>query len=79
MTLNPPLLDPLPEPTLQFNEWTLPCPPGLHLAALLACHGVDPQAVATALNGRFVPRAARAATPLQPGDTVLTFQAIVGG
>jgi sulfur carrier protein len=35
--------------------------------------------VATALNGTFVPRTARASTVLAPGDTVLTFQAIVGG
>jgi sulfur carrier protein len=31
------------------------------------------------LNGRFVPRDARAGTPLSDGDVVLLFQPIVGG
>lgn len=64
---------------LTFNDLTLPCPEGLTLAALLAEQGVNAEQVATAVNGEFVPRAQRASTPLQPGDTVLTFQAIVGG
>ncbi len=41
--------------------------------------GVAPEAVATALNGQFVPRSLRAATALRPGDAILTFQPIVGG
>lgn len=68
----------MPE-TLHFNELTLPCPAGLTLAALLTEHGVAAEQVATALNGAFVPRIHRETTPLKPGDTVLTFQAIVGG
>jgi sulfur carrier protein len=68
----------MPE-NLRFNHLTLPCPEDLTLAALLDRQGVDAASVATAVNGRFVPRALRAATVLQPGDTVLTFQAIVGG
>ena len=68
----------MPE-TLRFNDLTLPCPTGLSLAALLAGQGVNAEQVATAVNGEFVPRAQRETTPLQPGDTVLTFQAIVGG
>jgi sulfur carrier protein len=64
---------------LRFNEQTLPCPEGLTLAALLNEQGVDGERVATAVNGEFISRAQRATTPLQPGDTVLTFQAIVGG
>ena len=51
----------------------------LTLAALLTEHGVAAEQVATALNGAFVPRIHRETTPLKPGDTVLTFQAIVGG
>jgi sulfur carrier protein len=35
--------------------------------------------VATAVNGAFVPRDARAQTRLSPGDIVLVFGAIVGG
>lgn len=64
---------------LTFNDLHLHCPAGLTLAALLAEQGVDAGQVATAVNGAFVPRTQREATVLQPGDTVLTFQAIVGG
>lgn len=41
--------------------------------------GVAPEAVATAVNGQFVPRSLRAQQPLAEGDTILTFQPIVGG
>jgi sulfur carrier protein len=64
---------------LRFNGHSLPCPSGLTLAALLAEQGVCAEQVATAVNGRFVPRPQREATPLRPGDAVLTFQAIEGG
>ena len=67
------------ESMLRFNELTLPCPKNLTLAALLDAQGVASNQVATAVNGAFVPTALRACTPLQPGDTVLTFQAMVGG
>lgn len=69
----------MPEPTIRFNHHPLPCPAGLTLDALLQRQGVSPDRVATAVNARFVPREARAATPLQPGDEVITFEAIVGG
>lgn len=49
------------------------------LEALVALTGHAPQAVATAVNGEFVPRSARAERLLQPGDAVLLFQPIVGG
>jgi len=68
-----------PTAALTFNDLTLPCPEGLTLGALLAAQQVNAEQVATAVNGRFVPRTQRDTTPLQPGDTVLTFQAIVGG
>ncbi len=64
---------------LTFNDLTMPCPEGLTLAALLIAQGVNAEQVATAVNGAFVPRTQRDATTLKPGDTVLTFQAIVGG
>lgn len=67
------------EPTVLLNDEALPCPAGLTLAALLQREGLAPERVATALNARFVPRAARAQTLLQPGDAVNTFEAIVGG
>lgn len=64
---------------LYFNDLTLPCPPGLTLSALLIAQKVNAEQVATAVNGTFVPRTQRETTMLNPGDTVLTFQAIVGG
>ena len=38
-----------------------------------------PQAVATAVNSQFVPRALRATQALNDGDTIVTFQPIEGG
>jgi len=64
---------------LTFNDLILPCPDDLTLAALLAAQGVQATQVATAVNGEFIPRTQREATVLKPDDTVLTFQAIVGG
>ena len=52
---------------------------GSSLADLLAGLGHRPDAVATAIDGRFVPREQRASERLQDGQTVLLFQAIVGG
>ena len=69
----------LHEATVRLNEQTLPWREGLTLAALLGEQQVNAEQVATAVNGAFVPRTQRGATVLQPGDTVLTFQAIVGG
>jgi len=48
------------------------------LADLVAALGHTPEAVATAVNGVFVPRPARDQA-LRAGDAVLLFQAIVGG
>jgi sulfur carrier protein len=64
-------------PTL--NGQALPCPPGTTLAELIARQGVPPEAVATAVNGTFVARGQRAQHTLLPGDSVTTFQPIVGG
>ncbi|MET0382493.1 MAG: sulfur carrier protein ThiS [Burkholderiaceae bacterium] len=49
------------------------------VAALVREVAADAAAVATALNGEFVPRHARDALRLAPGDAVLVFAAIVGG
>jgi sulfur carrier protein len=65
--------------TVRLNGRELPCPAGTTLHKLLEAEGLRPDRVATALNARFVPRAARADTVLQAGDDVSTFEAIVGG
>jgi sulfur carrier protein len=51
------------------------------LAALLAEKAVDTdqRGIAVALNGAVVPRAAWAATPLRPGDSVEIVRARQGG
>jgi len=67
------------EALLRLNDRTVPCPPALTVAALLDAQGIAAESVATAVNGEFVARAQRPQYLLQPGDTVLTFQAIVGG
>lgn len=53
--------------------------PGTTLAQLVDALGHAPQAVSTAVNAEFVPRAARQNCVLQAGDQVLLFQPIVGG
>ena len=62
-----------------LNERPLPWREGLSAAALLAENGQPEDRVATALNGEFLPRDARACTLLQPGDELTVFRAIVGG
>ena len=54
-------------------------PAGSTLADLVALLGHAPQAVGTAVDGRFVPREQRAAQPLSDRQRVLLFQPIVGG
>ena len=49
------------------------------LADLVTALGQAPQALATAVNGEFVPRSARGALQLRDGDAVFTFQPIQGG
>lgn len=52
---------------------------GATLADLVASLGELPQALATAINGEFVPREARAQCILHEQDAVFTFQPITGG
>jgi len=52
---------------------------GTPLAELWAAPGQPPQALATAVNGEFVARDARAGVQLREGDAVFTFQPITGG
>ncbi|MDZ7939338.1 MAG: sulfur carrier protein ThiS [Rhodoferax sp.] len=49
------------------------------LQAWVDARGVLPAALATAVNGNFVPRSLRAQQALAEGDTILTFQPIEGG
>jgi sulfur carrier protein len=49
------------------------------LAELVAALGQQPAALATAVNGEFVPRSERATVQLREGDAVFTFQPITGG
>jgi sulfur carrier protein len=67
-----------------MSEFTLnneprPWRPDLSVAALLAEQGRAADAVATALNGAFVPRAWREKTLIQPGDALTLIQPITGG
>jgi sulfur carrier protein len=71
-------------PSLTLNGEPWPHPSGADalpdtLADLLAALNVAPDAVATAVNGQFVPRDRRAQHRLHAGDSVTTFQPIVGG
>jgi sulfur carrier protein len=54
-------------------------PAGCTLALLLKQMEAVPEAVATAINGDFVPRSERAARVLREGDAVMCFQPITGG
>ncbi|OWQ86853.1 thiamine biosynthesis protein ThiS [Roseateles aquatilis] len=72
-------MTPLPSITVRLDDRSITLPAGATLAHLLHRERREPAAVATALNGRFVPRDARLATTLHDGDVVLFFQPIVGG
>jgi len=54
-------------------------PDGCSLADLLKAGGQPAASFASAVNGEFVARDARAQTLLAQGDAVFTFQAITGG
>jgi sulfur carrier protein len=73
MNTDPPLV------TVHLDDHDHTVPANTTLAALVDSLGHQPQAVTTAVNGRFVPRNERHAHPLRSGDAVLLFQPIVGG
>ncbi len=58
-----------------------PCevPAGTTLADFVRARGHADAAVATAVNGEFVPRDRRVDTLLRDGDAVAMFRQIVGG
>jgi len=64
---------------LQLDNRAHHVPAGTTLAQLVAGLGHAPRDVATAVNGRHVPRDERAALALNAGDAVLLFKPIVGG
>ena len=64
---------------IHLNGETRQLEDGITLAALVESLGQTPAALATAVNGNFVPRAQRQACSLQQGDAVTTFQPITGG
>ena len=69
--------------TIQTDQGplTLASPATLEAAidAMLASSNRTVDSVATAVNGQFVPRRARADHVLADGDTVLCFSPITGG
>lgn len=68
--------------TIQTDRGALPLPAGSTLdealTHILSPHQ-HPHQIATAVNGAFVPRPARANHVLSEGDTVLCFAPITGG
>ena len=65
--------------TIHLDEQPLRVAAGTTLASLIAQQQRPPESVATACNGQFVAREARAGTTLNDGDQVLLFKPIVGG
>ena len=65
--------------TIQLEHGPRSLAAGSSLADLLAELEHEEKAVSTAVNGQFVPRSQRSTKLLHDGDTVLIFQAIVGG
>ncbi|HSV79476.1 MAG TPA: sulfur carrier protein ThiS [Ramlibacter sp.] len=65
--------------TITVNGEPRELPPQFSLAQLVEALGQTPAALATAINGEFVPRDAREQHPLRDGDAVFTFQPITGG
>ncbi|MDO8767484.1 MAG: sulfur carrier protein ThiS [Burkholderiaceae bacterium] len=64
---------------ITFNGEARQVPAGSSLADALAAVELATASFASAVNGEFVARDARAQTLLAEGDAVFTFQAITGG
>ena len=67
------------ELTITVNGDARTVPESATLADLVDALGQPPQALATAVNGEFVPRGVRSSVQLREGDAVFTFQPITGG
>ena len=64
---------------IRLNQDTVQLPDGATLATLVASLDRAPAALATAVNGDFVPRDQREQRVLRDGDAVMTFEPITGG
>jgi len=64
---------------IRLNQDTVQLPDGATLATLVASLDRAPAALATAVNGDFVPRDQREQHLLRDGDAVMTFEPITGG
>lgn len=64
---------------IQLNQDRMRVEDGTTLAGLVALLDKPPAALATAVNGDFVPRESRQDVALREGDVVLTFEPITGG
>lgn len=64
---------------IRLNQDTVHLPEGATLATLVASLDKAPAALATAVNGDFVPRDRREQHLLRDGDAVMTFEPITGG
>ena len=65
--------------SIRLNQESLQLEEGATLAALIASLDKPPAALATAVNGDFVPRDLREQRVLRDGDQVMTFEPITGG
>ena len=65
--------------TVKVNGETQALHTDISVAELLAGLGHEPESVAVAVNGDFVPRASRGNRVLRNGDQVACFKPIVGG
>jgi sulfur carrier protein len=65
--------------SITLNGEARELPAGSTLADALTAGGQPAASFASAINGEFVARDARANTLLSDGDAVFTFQAITGG
>ena len=79
ISVDSPVPDTAQQIRLRLNDAELAVSAPLTLEQLLAQQLIDAAAHATAVNGVFVPRSARASHAMHAGDVVLCFQAIVGG
>jgi len=69
----------VPAVSVSVNGETRTLREGTSLAQLLVRLGHEPESVAIAVNGDFVPRASRCNRVLRNGDQVACFKPIVGG
>jgi sulfur carrier protein len=64
---------------IRLNNDTLQLEEGATLASVIARLDKPPAALATAVNGDFVPRDVRGQHVLRDGDHIMTFEPITGG